>query len=383
MASRQGSVRVAHVLSSLALGGQERVALDLASHQRSAGWNVTALSLAPPPEGPLGRDFRVAGVAVETFEKRAGVNFALAVRLGLWMRGRFDLIHTHNPAALLYGAPAAALARIACVHTKHGANPRAGRRLMANRLAGRLVDAFVAVSPETAEVARRRNEVAESKLRVIPNGIDLERFVPDPAARDATRAALGIDRSAWVVGTVGRLAVEKNQALLLRAIAPLLEPNGHILLIGDGPLAKSLAALAVELRIERHVHLLGARPDVPALLNALDVFALSSVTEGLPLVIPEAMATGLPVISTAVGGIPTVVEEGRTGFLVPTGDEALFRTKLAAFQREPEFGRACGARGRTAAIARYSAASMRREYQDLYKRILSQRAVGPMSPMLG
>ncbi|WP_146649386.1 glycosyltransferase [Labilithrix luteola] len=376
MVSRHGSVRVAHVLSSLHLGGQERVALDLASYQKSAGWEVTALSLAPLPEGLLAKDFRAAGVAVETFEKRAGVDVALAVRVGLWMRGRFDLVHTHNPAALLYGAPAAALARIACVHTKHGANPRGGRRLMANRLAGRLVDAFVAVSPETAEVARKRNEVAESKLRVIANGIDLERFRPDPAARDATRAALGIDRSAWVVGTVGRLAVEKNQSLLLRAIAPLLEPDGHILLIGDGPLAESLSALAIELRVERRVHLLGARPDVPALLNALDVFALSSLTEGLPLVIPEAMATGLPVVSTAVGGIATVVEEGRTGFLVPTGDEALLRAKLAALQRDRELGRACGARGRSAAIARYTADRMRRDYQELYERILLQRAVG-------
>jgi glycosyltransferase involved in cell wall biosynthesis len=247
---------------------------------------------------------------------------------------------------------------------------------MANRLAGRLVDAFVAVSPETAEVARKRNEVAESKLRVITNGIDLDRFVPDPAARDATRAALGIDRSAWVVGTVGRLAVEKNQSLLLRAIAPLFGRGGHILLIGDGPLAESLAALASELRIERHVHLLGARSDVAALLNALDVFALSSSTEGLPLVIPEAMATGLPVVSTAVGGIATVVEEGRTGFLVPTGDEALLRTKLAALHRDRELGRACGARGRSAVIARYAADRMRREYRDLYERILSERAVG-------
>jgi glycosyltransferase involved in cell wall biosynthesis len=373
MSSSQGSVRIAHVLSSLHLGGQERVALDLATFQRAAGAEVTALSLAPRPEGPLGADFRSAGVTVETFEKHAGVDLALVLRLGVWMRGRFDLIHTHNPGALLYGAPAAALARIACVHTKHGANPRGGRRLVANRMAARLVDAFVAVSPETADVARQRSEVDESKLCVIANGIDLERFVRDPAARDATRAALGIDRDAWVVGTVGRLAVEKNQGLLLRAIAPLLEPNGHLLVVGDGPLAGSLAALARELRIERRVHLLGARSDVPALLNAVDVFALSSVTEGLPLVIPEAMAIGIPVVSTAVGGIPTVIEDGKTGFLVPTGDEAALRARLADLQRDPELGRACGARGRSAALVRYSADRMRRDYQDLYERILGQR----------
>lgn len=366
-------MRIAHVLSSLHLGGQERVALDLATSQKAARAEVTAISLGPPPEGPLAGEFRSAGATVETFVKKAGFDFALSMRLGLWMRGRFDLVHTHNPAALLYGAPAAAMAGVACVHTKHGANPRAGRRLIANRLAGRLVDAFVAVSPETAEVARRRKEVAESKLHVIPNGIDLDRFVPDSSAREALRAELGIAHGAWVVGTVGRLAVEKNQDLMLRAVAPLLRPEDHVVLVGDGPLAGALATLARELGIERRVLFLGARPDVCALLNVLDVFVLSSRTEGLPLVIPEAMATGIPVVSTAVGGISTVIEEGKTGFLVVSGDEAALRAKMALLQRDPDLGRACGGAGRAAALARFSAVRMRSDYQHLYEHVLAQR----------
>ncbi len=154
-----------------------------------------------------------------------------------------------------------------------------------------------------------------------------------------------------MVGTVGRLAVEKNQALLLSAVAPLLGDRTRLLVAGDGPLLPALSARAAALGVAPFVHLLGARRDVPDLLNALDAFALSSDSEGLPLVIPEAMATGLPVVSTQVGGVPDVLEEGLTGFMVPAGDEAGLRSRIAALRADLALGRACGARARAVALA--------------------------------
>lgn len=366
---------VAHVLSSFGMGGQERVAFDLAVSQLRAGWRVTALSLEPPPDGPLAAEFRAAGAAVERVARpRPGVDPMLVVRLARWMREhRVDLVHTHNRMALIYGAPAGKLARAAVVHTKHGNNPQGGTRLVAGNLAGRLVDAFVAVSEETAAVARRRREVPERRLRVIPNGIELGRFHPDPAARERVRRELGIDADAWVVGTVGRVAVEKNHALLLRAAAPLLGPRSRLIVAGDGPLLPPLRELAGALGISAFAHLLGVRRDVPEVLNAFDVLAMSSDTEGLPLVLLEAMATGLPVVSTSVGGIPNVLEEGRTGFLVPAGDEAALRDRLSRLRADPAEQRACGARARTSAVTRYSAERMQREYLELYARVLPPR----------
>src|SRR4051812_22776908 len=238
-------IRVVHVLSSFGMGGQERVAYDLAVSQLRAGWSVAALSLAPPPDGPLAAEFLAAGVEVDRVARpRPGVDLMLVARIARWLRRhRIELVHTHNRMALIYGAPAAVLAGAAVVHTKHGANPRGGSRLVAGNLAGRLVDAFVAVSSETAEVARRRRGGATSRLSVIPNGIDTERFHPDPAARARARAALGIDANAWVIGTVGRLAIEKDQALLLRSAAPLLDESTHLVVVGDGALAGQLAEL--------------------------------------------------------------------------------------------------------------------------------------------
>ncbi len=187
------------------------------------------------------------------------------------------------------------------------------------------------------------------------------------------RAELGIGPGAWVVGTVGRIAPEKDQALLLRAAAPLLGPDARLVVAGDGPLLPSLAGLATSLGIAGFVHLLGARADVPAVLNALDAFVLCSTTEGLPLVVPEAMATGLPVVATRVGGIPTVIDEAQTGYLVPAADEEALRARLALLRGDAEAGRALGARARSAALARFSASRMRREYVELYQRVLSRR----------
>lgn len=369
-------MKIVHVLSSFGMGGQERVALDLAIGQRALGHDVFAVSLHPGPEGPLAADFRAHGVEVATVEKRGGgFDLTLPGRLAyrLWRFGA-DVAHTHNPQPLIYGAPAAKLARAAAVHTKHGANPDGGRRLLMRRTAARFCDAYVAVSALTAEVARRNREVPEAKLRTIPNGIDLQRFHPDAEARAAVRGELGIPDDAWVAGTVGRLAPEKDQALLLRAVAPLLSPARRLVVVGDGAELPALRAQAEALGERgRFVHLTGARRDVPRCLAALDVFALSSRTEGLPLVIPEAMATGLPVVSTAVGGIPGVLDEGATGFLVPAGDEATLRERLARLAEDRALADALGRRARAAALERYAAERMVRDYLEVYREVRGRR----------
>lgn len=375
------TAHVAHILSSFGMGGQERVALDLAASQVRAGYRVTAVSLSPAPDGPLAAEFAAAGAAVDRVARpRDRLDPVLVLRLARWLRKhRVELAHTHNRMALIYGAPAARLAGAAVVNTKHGQNRKGGTRLLAAKLAARFVDEFVAVSPETAEIARARHEVDPRRLSVIPNGIDLGRFHPEPAARERIRAELGIGADAWVVGTVGRIAAEKNQALLVRAVAPLLGPKTRLVVAGAGPLLAPLSEQAAALQGAAFVHLLGARSDAPDVLNALDAFVLCSNTEGLPLVLPEAMATGLPVVSTSVGGIPTVIDEGQTGFLIPVGDEAALRERVTMLRADRELGRACGARARSAAVARFSAERMQREYIELYERVLARRS--PVAPL--
>ena len=364
---------IVHVLSSYGVGGQERVALDLASGQVRRGHRVAVVSLAPPPDGPLATEFRDAGVAVLTVPKRGGLDPTLTPRLAWHFRAReADIVHTHNPLPLIYAAPAARVVRAAAIHTKHGANPGSRSHMVLRRGAARLVDYFVPVSEVTAEQARAQRDCDPEKLVVIPNGIRLERFHPDADARTEIRRELGIPADAWVVGTVGRVDEVKNQTLLVRAMAPLLGDRVRLVIVGDGPARAALDAAVGAVPDPRHVHVLGRRMDVARILAAFDVFALSSRSEGLPLAVPEAMAAGLPVVATAVGGLPGVVDDGYTGLLCPVDEDAL-RHRLANLAGDRDRARAMGARAREVALARYSAERMLDDYLALYERALARR----------
>jgi glycosyltransferase involved in cell wall biosynthesis len=228
------------------------------------------------------------------------------------------------------------------------------------------VYAFVAVSDKTAAQAREQHDAPAKKLHTIANGIRLDRFRPDADARSAVRVELGLG-DAWVVGTVGRLDEYKNQALLVRAMAPLLSSSVRLVIVGDGPTRAEVEAEVARLPEPRWVVMTGRRMDVPRLVPAFDVFALSSKTEGLPLVVPEAMAAGLPIIATAVGGLPDVIDDGRTGLLAAVDEDAL-RAALRTLIEDHARARTLGARAREVALERYSHDRMVDAYLDLYAR---------------
>jgi glycosyltransferase involved in cell wall biosynthesis len=368
------SLVIAHVLSSFGLGGQEHVALELARLQTRAGHTVHAISLGSLPEGPGADAFRSAGVSVTTIPKRGRLDVLLPLRVARYLRRvRASVVHTHNPHALIYGAPAGRLAGAVVIHSKHGMNPDRPRRLLLRRAAARLADAYVAVAPALGAVAVAGRDCDAGKLSVIANGIDAGRFMPSGRARREVRAALGIPADAWVVGTVGRLSPEKDQAFLIDAMAPLLGERRHLLIVGDGPTRGALQSRIERLPGRRYVHMTGARADVERLLASFDAFALTSRTEGLPLVLLEAMATALPVVSTAVGGIPDLVENQVTGFLSPVGDRAELTRLLERLSTDEALSRRMGEAGREHVLQRYSASHMAAEYESLYVRMLERR----------
>lgn len=362
---------IAHVLSSFGVGGQERVALDLAATQLARGHRVIAVSLAPPPEGALAGEFRDVGAEVIDVPKGPGTDLTLVPRLAWALRRRkVEIVHSHNPLPLIYGAPAARLIGAHAIHTKHGVNPGSRGHRILRRQAAKLVSAFVAVSAVTAQQAREQRDCPPERLVVIPNGIRLERFAPDAALRASVRAELKIADDAMVVVMVGRHDEFKNQPLLLAAIAPRLSAKVQLVFIGDGPTRAALDTAVAALPNGKYVHILGRRMDVARLLPGFDIFALSSKSEGLPLVVPEAMATGLPVVSTAVGGIPGVVDEGVTGFLTGV-DERELRGALVKLLDDPARAKAMGVTAREVALARYSAERMCDDYLALYQRALA------------
>jgi len=370
-------LRIAHVLPSFAIGGQERVALDLARTYVGEGHRVCAFSLDAEQEGPLGDAFRAAGVDTWVVPKKGpSVDPSLPFRLARRLSSeRIQVVHTHNPMALTYGALAGKLVGAVVVHTKHGENlEQHGRRVLVRRALSAFADAFVAVSEQTAAAARASRDVREGKLRVIPNGIDLSSFGdPEGLARASARRELGIPSDAWVVGSVGRLAPEKNHALLVRALAPMLGQAARLVIVGEGPERAAIELAVRETGSARWVHLVGARSDVPRLLSAFDAFALPSISEGLPLVLLEAMAAGLPIVASSVGGIPDVVQDGVTGLLVPPADGERLHGRLAVLRDDAALARRLGLRAREIALQRYSMRSMSDAYLDLYRSLLRRR----------
>ncbi len=360
------ALRIVHLLASFEIGGAELVALRLAEQQHLDGHHPFMVAFAP---GPLLERARERRVPCFVMHRRERFDATLPLRLATLLRDeRAHVVHSHNPAGLVYAAPAAKVARIASVHTKHGEARDLPRRMMLLRGAARLVGAFVCVSSDTRAYAERTGEAPKERLHVIDNGVDTERFRPNPNARRAIREALAVPESVSLLGTVGRLNAVKNQALLLRAAAPLLGEACRLVLVGDGPERANLEATAARLGITDRVVFAGARADVAEVLAALDVMALSSDTEGLPLVLLEAMACGLPVVSTDVGGIRAAL--GEAGRLCDRGDEEALRGALRALRDDPTERTRLGLLGRERVVRHHSLRAMHEAYLALYRSLV-------------
>jgi glycosyltransferase involved in cell wall biosynthesis len=364
-------LEIIHVLQSLSLGGGERVAVDLAAAQVANGFNVRVISIEESTETLIAEQLSDLGIRGELVLKRPGFDPTLFVRLfPRFLRRGPTVVHSHNPLTLIYASAPARLAGAAVFHTKHGEAADLGRRVALRRGSAHACHAIVAVSEETAAFGLESGEVPKGKGVVITNGIDTDRFAPSPTDREEIRAELNITADTWVIGTAGRLATVKNQALLLEAAAPLLNEKCQLLIAGEGEERTNLEALTDKLPNGQFIRLLGVRKDLQRVVSALDCFAISSTTEGLPLVLLEAMACTLPIVSTAVGGIPDVVENGVNGFLVDKDDRDALTAKLKELRDDAALAKKMGEENRQKVIASYSRKRMAADYLNLYERHL-------------
>lgn len=256
--------------------------------------------------------------------------------------GEFDVVHTHAGRAGALGRVAAArLGRAAVVHTLHGfpfnefqpAPVRRGLLAIERRLA-RLTDYFITDGTFVASESIRLKIAPPERVRAVISPIDGVAPVSDAARREARRL-LGLPESAKVVGTTGRVTAQKSPLDMVRAIAGLQRPDVYTVWVGDGDLRRATEQLIDSEGLGGRFLLVGARDDVPRLLPAFDVFAMSSLWEGLPCSVVEAMTCGLPVVATAVNSVPEIIISGRTGLLARPGDPASLSRALAYMLDHP------------------------------------------------
>lgn len=366
-------MRILQMIPTLGTGGAERLLASLVPQLRSWGHAVGVVSEYDGRCGWLAGQLESQGVELHFLGKRRGLDVRMIPRMARAIRDfRPQVVHSHSPHVLRYAIPAVLLsARCPIVHTLHNMAERETDLpgAILQFLAFRAGVAPVAIGHAVAESIRRLYRLAPRV--VIPNGIPVSEFEAPPRVGQELRGTLALPPDAPVFIAVGRLCEQKNHAALLDALASdrLRALGSHLLIAGDGELRGALEETTRSLRLGDRVHFLGTRRDIPRLLHAADVFVLSSLWEGNPLSVMEAMAASRPVVATAVGCLPELVSRD-TGRLVAPGDRGGLEAAMFQLASDLSLARACGRASARVARQRFDAAVMARSYEHLYEELI-------------
>jgi sugar transferase (PEP-CTERM/EpsH1 system associated) len=358
-------LRVMHLTYKFGVGGMEVGIAKLVNGLDPARIDSSICSSVP---GDSLKERLRPGVRLFELNRRSGNDPAFVSHLyRLFKREKPHVVHTHRWGTLFEGLLAARLAGVPyVVHGEHGTLETRRHNAWVQRRLWNRVDRLLSVSSRLAERMAQEIAYPPDRITVIRNGLDLARFAPaaDPVS---AKKALGIEPDTLVIGTVGRTVAVKDHATLLRALLRLKSAGLRFaaVIAGTGPLFDETARLASTLGLEE-LRLLGNRDDVPEVMGAFDVFVLSSVSEGLSNTIQEAMACGLPVVATRVGGADELVVEHRTGLLTPASNPEAMADALAALARDSNMRQRFGSAGHERARAEFALERMIREYEQLY-----------------
>lgn len=365
-------VKILHVIDSLGIGGMERVVIDVANGLDAAKFEqiVCCLSRRGEAADQLRDNVRCFDLGKgDKADRLIPLKLARLIR-----RERPDIVHSQSwsgvdTALAMLFAPGVKL-----VHSEHGRNfhdlhGQTLLRRIARRWLYQRANLVFAISGEVREFYCRQTKFPVERMRVIPNGIALQRI--DEADAGGVREELGIAADDFVIGTIARLDLNKDTLTLLRAFAAIpTDSKLKLLIVGDGDQRNRLEEFVNSAALNQAVIFVGWRRDVPRLLKAMDVFALSSLSEGMPLTVLEAMAARLPVVATAVGALPEMVEEGRTGFLVPVGDAKAMAEALRRLFDERQLAKDFGEAARRKVEREFTIERTLQRYAELYVSVL-------------
>jgi glycosyltransferase involved in cell wall biosynthesis len=325
---------ICFLITGLHVGGAEVQVVSIAKRLHSLGWKADVISMLPL-EGTLPDELRLGNVAVSSLNMRRGVPDPRAfVRLlTILRRLRPSILHSHMVHAnLLARAVRLVWREPKLICTIHSVNDGGRWRQLAYRATDAIPELTTACSRAVAARFVKIRSVSPDKMLVLPNGIDVVRFQPNENIRLSIRNSLNIE-SQFVWLAVGRLDAPKDYSNMLQAFSQVPNADTQLLIAGTGPLHGEVDRLIKELGIADKVRLLGFRNDIPELMNAADGYVMSSQWEGLPMVLLEAAATGLPIVATRAGGNDEVVMHGKSGVLVPVQDPSALATAMEQIMR--------------------------------------------------
>ena len=374
--------KVFFLLDSLNVGGTETQAVELATRLDPTRYDVTLGCLRA--RGPLLEKLTGSAVDLREFYPKGGFDSPGGIyqmlRLALFLRrGGFQIVHTHDLYANLLGIPAALVARVPVIISSqrdlaHLDLYRTRRRVWVRRLQN-LSTAVLTNANAVRDAVMAENHIAPGKIRVIYNGVDRERFIGK--TRDRSWLIKNADREKWVV-LVGNMHSDvKGHPCLIEAASAVVRefPNIRFVLAGDGEERQNFEQQVAHLGLQNNFLFLGRRDDVPQLLACCDIAALPSKAEGLPNAVLEYLAAGLPTVASQVGGNAEIIQDGKTGLLVPPGNPSALAEALLRLLRGPDFATSLGNRGREYVISEFSFQRMIENTDQLYTELLRQRGI--------
>jgi glycosyltransferase involved in cell wall biosynthesis len=386
---KEEQVRVLHIITRLIVGGAQENTMLTAAMLDPVRFRVDVLSGPQTgPEGSLIEEVRARGVQLTiepSLVREVSPIRDLHALLALYRhirRGRYTIVHTHSSKAGILGRWAAWLAGAPIIiHTVHGWGHHSRQRRLVRsvyialeKLSLRVTDRLIAVSPRNIEKGLEDGIGRPEDYVLIRSGIELERFGHPQICRDDMRHALGIPAHVPVVGTVTRFSSQKAPLDFVRSASLIARqaPQTWFVMVGDGPLRSQVEALVAEQGLSGRLILTGLRRDIPELMTTFDVFTLSSLWEGLPRVLPQAMATGLPVVATAIDGNAEAVTDGVNGYLVSPGDPGALAQAVVDLLRELALAARMGKAGRER-VGEFGAHTMVAQIEQLYDELLAAK----------
>lgn len=375
-------LRILHVVACLGLGGTEHGVLKVLTGLGDERFEHRICAV----RGVDPRFVNSMNMSARTYSAGSvtpGFQLPLFRLMHIMKEFRPHIVHTRNFGAL-EAILAARLARVpVAIHSEHGYELEIlqglpTRRRTLCRALFPMADAVFTVTEELRKYHSRQSWLPKAKFRVIHNGVSTERFAPQRTVGTEIRNELGIPTGCFVIGSVGRLVPIKDHFTLLRAAEVLLRERKdlHVLLVGDGPeRAKLQEYVGGSPELPGRVTFCGASDRVPELMNAMQVFVLPSICEGMSNTVLEAMATGLPLVVTRAGGNPELVVDGATGFLFPPRDVQALAQHLAKLVESPDLRRSFGEKARQRVVEQFSLAGMIQNYRDLYFELATKRNV--------
>ena len=371
---------ILHVIHHLVIGGMENGLVNLINHMPQECFRHAVACI----EGYSDFRQRITRPDTEVFalhRSNAGVWKIRKQLFQLCRRLQPQVVHSRNLSGLDALAPARFAGVRNCIHGEHGWDMgdlygTRWRPAMLRRVHSPLVDRYIVVSKDLERYLIRRVGIADGRISQIYNGVDTERFTPRPSGAANGLPAEFAEEDTLVIGTVGRIQPVKDQVTLLKAFAELVQSYPHLRLavIGDGPLLNDLRGFAEALGITKLTWLPGAIGNIPDAMRRFDVFVLPSLSEGISNTVLEAMASGVPVVATAVGGNLELVEDGYCGRLFPPGDVTTLARLLAGYIADPLLRQAHAVAARRVAVERFSLDTMVRKYQEIYLGLCRQRS---------